>query len=42
MYNEILMSFFKTYLRNNWFEIWYYYSYLVAFATIETKCNKIK
>ena len=32
--------FSKIYMRKNWFEIWYSYSNLVAFATIETKSNK--
>ena len=36
------MSFFKVYMRSNWFEIWYFYSNLVVFATIETKSKKRK
>ena len=28
------------YVRNNWFEIWNFYSNLVVFATIETMSNK--
>ena len=32
--------FFKIYVRNNWLEIWYCCSKLVAFATIETKSDK--
>ena len=41
MYNEILILFLKYLCEKFLFEIWYSCSNFVAFATIETKSNKI-
>ena len=39
MRNNFFLKFFF-YVRNNLFEIWYPYSNLVVFTTIETMSNK--